>query len=517
MRLKPHDIVPLIGCTSFLVLYNILDIANIGAEEAAYIASLHPIAATVLSHPIFLLTFACLAFMCMRPPAIACVGAVLVGVGVPLFIAGTMLLFPATPPTPGAVVVMVTAEVVLGFGLVFCLAAWFLFFARFTVDRAAILLIVSICLAGLVRILESHTGIAVFYAITVTSTVVTIGFMAFLSSEFRQKTAIANPTGAQSCSPASVRSAFFRQVGSQYANPIICAGLIFVACGFVRPLASVPMPAEDAVMLVHSAGMLFGNVMLLILWRRIMVLFRSDMHTAIPMIFLGLIAVFLVWPFAGPALNMLILFIMSAGHAASMVLLLCICLELSMENRAFALASVGLTMAFAYCCIALPSWVGEEVRLAYPLDSTLILALFSTAFVAIAGLLLWTIRAHGQQQGAAGTQGEPEHEETELCPAGLTLRGFTEEDLRDSTSLVDVYKVSSRELDVLILILCANSTAGIARALFISENTVKAHKKSLFKKLGVHSTQQLIDEVSDILVREQANMKGPSGHGMGTE
>lgn len=38
-----------------------------------------------------------------------------------------------------------------------------------------------------------------------------------------------------------------------------------------------------------------------------------------------------------------------------------------------------------------------------------------------------------------------------------------------------------------------NTVAVIARRLYISENTVRGHTKSIYRKLGIHSKQELID------------------------
>ena len=47
---------------------------------------------------------------------------------------------------------------------------------------------------------------------------------------------------------------------------------------------------------------------------------------------------------------------------------------------------------------------------------------------------------------------------------------------------------SSRELDILKLIAMGHSTREISSSLFISENTVENHRKSLFRKLQAHNT-----------------------------
>lgn len=56
-----------------------------------------------------------------------------------------------------------------------------------------------------------------------------------------------------------------------------------------------------------------------------------------------------------------------------------------------------------------------------------------------------------------------------------------------------VEQLSQREQEVTGLLLRGNTVPAIARKLFISENTVRGHTKNIYRKLGVHSKQELID------------------------
>lgn len=53
-------------------------------------------------------------------------------------------------------------------------------------------------------------------------------------------------------------------------------------------------------------------------------------------------------------------------------------------------------------------------------------------------------------------------------------------------------KLSRREAQVMALIAEGKDNQSIAGELFISKHTVQSHRKSLFKKLGVHSAKELI-------------------------
>ena len=65
------------------------------------------------------------------------------------------------------------------------------------------------------------------------------------------------------------------------------------------------------------------------------------------------------------------------------------------------------------------------------------------------------------------------------------------EERLSALSLVE--PLSPRETEVASLMLRGNTVPAIARKLFISENTVRGHTKAIYRKLNVHSKQELID------------------------
>lgn len=72
----------------------------------------------------------------------------------------------------------------------------------------------------------------------------------------------------------------------------------------------------------------------------------------------------------------------------------------------------------------------------------------------------------------------------------VTVEPATTYDL--ATLLLTAYGVTAREREVCLEVLCGNTTADIARHLFISPHTVHDHLKSLFGKVGVRSRGELV-------------------------
>ena len=54
------------------------------------------------------------------------------------------------------------------------------------------------------------------------------------------------------------------------------------------------------------------------------------------------------------------------------------------------------------------------------------------------------------------------------------------------------YKLSDREFDIIRHVILGKSSIDIAVALCISEDTVKTHRKNIFKKLNIHHASELV-------------------------
>lgn len=62
--------------------------------------------------------------------------------------------------------------------------------------------------------------------------------------------------------------------------------------------------------------------------------------------------------------------------------------------------------------------------------------------------------------------------------------------------------LTNRETEVMLLVSRGNSKNKIADMLFVSSGTIQTHTKSIYRKLDLHSRQELIDLVSCEIERE---------------
>ena len=65
----------------------------------------------------------------------------------------------------------------------------------------------------------------------------------------------------------------------------------------------------------------------------------------------------------------------------------------------------------------------------------------------------------------------------------------------DGEEILRLYDLSAREMEVLRLLLEGRRVSSISRALEVSPHTTRNHLKSIFRKVGVHSQDELIDRL----------------------
>jgi DNA-binding NarL/FixJ family response regulator len=58
-------------------------------------------------------------------------------------------------------------------------------------------------------------------------------------------------------------------------------------------------------------------------------------------------------------------------------------------------------------------------------------------------------------------------------------------------------KLSNRQAEVFCYLARGRNAAAIAKVLFISESTVKTHIAHIYRRLGIHTQQELIDAIDD--------------------
>ena len=98
-------------------------------------------------------------------------------------------------------------------------------------------------------------------------------------------------------------------------------------------------------------------------------------------------------------------------------------------------------------------------------------------------------------RGAAGASGRTMSAASEESAGASTILDAIVEQCEAVSSR---YRLSSREEEVLVELARGRTIASIAETLTVSENTIKAHTKSIYRKLGVHTREELLSCVEKV-------------------
>ena len=83
----------------------------------------------------------------------------------------------------------------------------------------------------------------------------------------------------------------------------------------------------------------------------------------------------------------------------------------------------------------------------------------------------------------------PRQENSQDAPANARLT----ETRAELERLAERFQLSARETQVFELLAKGRNREHISKTLFISDNTTRTHMKNVYRKLDVHSQQELID------------------------
>lgn len=95
-----------------------------------------------------------------------------------------------------------------------------------------------------------------------------------------------------------------------------------------------------------------------------------------------------------------------------------------------------------------------------------------------------------------GRSGQDEAEARSHAPL-QELRGDIAPPLDKVNACVERYHLSDRERDVFSLLIKGRNRTYISQTLFISDNTTRTHMRNIYRKLNVHSHQELIDVLEE--------------------
>lgn len=285
----------------------------------------------------------------------------------------------------------------------------------------------------------------------------------------------------------------FKVITGELWQPLLCVMIIGFSLATMRSITSNSIDFYHWSYSIPAAGKLLGISVFALLWFRKSIFIRSS--KLFLFLYLTVLLLIILLPIFGA--DHYIIFTVVCGGAFNFAYLsaLIACVGLIKERISSSLAISGILFSVMYTFVLLGEHAGRFVRSdsGYDFSGLLIVAFLIAFLVSLANIIASIPR---ENKYPAKTKNDASRVTTTFLAS--------EEDLRANQTLIKQYKLTKRELDVLVLMLSARSAPSIASTLFISENTVKSHTKSIHKKMDVHNRQELLDLVSFILSRNSS-------------
>lgn len=295
------------------------------------------------------------------------------------------------------------------------------------------------------------------------------------------------------------REAFWKSL-IELRNPLFCVSAIAVAVALTRAIALDGMADGTIVNIASSIGTIMAALILYFLWFGVGKNHAAFGKQNIP----GLYRLF--FPVIATALLLLSIFGNNLGLAVSTlvgvvfsvvsVLIMSTSITTAREQGTSSVQLYGIFAGWMYfvfvAATALGAWVYYPKNFGAATFSVivlLVLYILAMSYVAIQ-------KRKKKDTGAA--ESKTLDSDTETAEAPLPEKTVIDKVAQRCSILGTQHQLTMREKDILLLVARGRDVPNISKHLFISENTIRSHSKNIYKKLDIHSKQELLDLLETI-------------------
>lgn len=414
----------------------------------------------------------------------------------------------------GSPVPLALAAVLAGLGIGLSLLAWQTLFARMDIDRLTSVVLGGCVLFALLAMACTFTSQTVSYALTVALCGASFALLQVVGSRRSQADGAETRRATEK---ASLRSAL-----AGWGPTVLCLGSLGFVTGLSRTLTLSVVSSSSELVFASLACILAVAALLFAVWR-----IRGSIVSPI---------VFYQVAFPIVATGLVVFSVTANDFTSSFASLSYFVLELALivaivhsareakGDVRMSLTTYGCATGAAYILLGLGTAVGFALQEkagtttadAFPL--AVIVCIYALA-LPLAVQVLGHVRARGaggfggaggpgNAFPAAGSENEGRAGDGTKAQVGIAAAGATP-DVRDllgqkADELGARFGLTPRETQVLALVLTGKDSPAIAAALGLTDNTVRTHRKNLYRKLGIHSKQELVR-----LVDERDEEAGP--------
>lgn len=270
----------------------------------------------------------------------------------------------------------------------------------------------------------------------------------------------------------------YRSVSAALLRPMLCVASIGFCSGILRSTAIADDATGALVNDLSMVGVVGSALLLLLLWRKLHI--RFDLPRFYQVVFPFVAAGFVLLPFLGNLYHYLFAGVAYLLFSLVSILMMLSCAELSRSRQVHPAFIYGLFAGFVYLLMGVGSSVGSYVGSLKEFGVAQ-MAMIALLTIYLLSLVLFTSRARKN-----GDEGE------------VVVVENTKDLLSERcAALADDHELSPREAEIMELIVRGRDVPHIAASLFISENTVRSHCKSIYRKVDVHNKQELLSKIDE--------------------
>lgn len=263
----------------------------------------------------------------------------------------------------------------------------------------------------------------------------------------------------------------------ELGKPLLCVVILGFVFNAIREVAFVDFGGPKGVNIVSLLGLVLVSLSIVVLLRkgRVRVLGIEQIYSPLVLI---VAAVLIPVPFLPPVYRMAFVVVISCVYLPSATLLKATCVRLVEKHGVQPLVVFGFAYFGVFAGTAVGTLVGQMPRVAGGESGAMYV--MGIVMVALYFIMVSLVALREKKRESA------------------VIISMDEDSLQMRCELLaKKHAITQSELLVMILLAQHMSYSNIAKELQLSENTVRTHGKSIYRKLGIHSKQELIDLVAN--------------------
>lgn len=271
-----------------------------------------------------------------------------------------------------------------------------------------------------------------------------------------------------------------RDVARDIGSPLVCVCAIAFAVALTRTITLDGIDNSDVINIVSSGCIIVASLALYAAWyvpgSRRSFFQKLGILGLYRMFFPVIVTALLALSIAGDSLALAVATLAYVLFSFVAVFMMSTSVTIAQRHGLWSPYVYGAFAGATYFAFAGATALGAWVY--YPRS-------FGAATLPVIVLVVFYILAMSYAAIQARKKGKDEREGS--------VTAVVDEVAQRCSLLAEAAGLTKRERDILLVLAKGRDVPSIAKQLFISENTVRSHSKSIYRKLKIHSKQELLD------------------------